>query len=202
MKTPPHTQLNIQILNTEYEKLFDKMPVRKEALTNFRNFLETQTSWLTAPASGRFHLAIEKGLLMHSVGVALNALAIKKLLAPDISDESIILVALFHDVGKVGYPNKPYYIPNENTEEVKRGILYKTNPAIVHTSHAIRSLYLITRFVPITEQEVQAIVAHDGLYPLYGGVNNLDFHHRECRLQMILHFADKWTAAVIEENRT
>jgi hypothetical protein len=60
MKTPPHTQLNIQILNTEYEKLFDKMPVRKEALTNFRNFLETQTSWLTAPASAHFHMAIEK----------------------------------------------------------------------------------------------------------------------------------------------
>jgi len=202
MKTPPHTQLNVQNLNTEYEKLFDKMSVRKKALAVFRNFLETQTSWLTAPASNRFHLAIEKGLLLHAVGVAINALAIKKLLAPDISDESIILVALFHDVGKVGYPNKPYYLPNENVEEIERGIRYKTNPAIVHTSHAIRSLYLITKFVPITEQEVQAIVAHDGLYPLHGGVNNLDFHHRECRLQMILHFADKWTAAVNEENRS
>ena len=39
------------------------------------------------------------------------------------------------------------------------------------------------------------------IYPVSGGVNNLDYHHRECRLQMIVHFADKWTAAVDEEGR-
>ena len=49
--------------------------------------------------------------------------------------------------------------------------------------------------------EAQAIVAHDGIYPVSGGVNNLDYHHKECRLQMIVHFADKWTAAVDEEGR-
>ena len=51
------------------------------------------------------------------------------------------------------------------------------------------------------EDEAQAIVAHDGIYPVSGGVNNLDYHHKECRLQMIVHFADKWTAAVDEEGR-
>lgn len=52
-----------------------------------------------------------------------------------------------------------------------------------------------------TLEEAQAIVAHDGIYPVNGGVNNLDYHHNEGRLQMIVHFADKWTAAVIEEGR-
>ena len=41
----------------------------------------------------------------------------------------------------------------------------------------------------------------NGIYPVSGGVNNLDYHHWECRLQMIVHFADKWTAAVDEEGR-
>jgi len=48
----------------------------------------------------------------------------------------------------------------------------------------------------------QAIVAHDGIYPVSGGAKTLDYHHKECRLQMNAHFADKWTAAVDEEGRT
>lgn len=189
-------------LETSYNDLFNNITERTQQIAAFRTFLEKETNWLTAPASTRYHLNIEKGLLIHSVGVALNALRIKQLLAPDISDESMTIVALFHDVGKVGYPGKPYYLPNDNAYELRRGINYKINPDIVHLSHATRSLHLASQFITLTEEETQAIVAHDGLYPLYGGVNNLDYHHRECRLQMILHFADKWTAAVNEENRS
>ena len=32
--------------------------------------------------------------------------------APDIGDESVVVAALFHDLGKVGYPGKPHYLPN------------------------------------------------------------------------------------------
>lgn len=67
---------------------------------------------------------------------------------------------------------------------------------------AIRSLYLFGNRIRLTEKEAQAIVAHDGIHPVGGGVNNLEYHHKECRLQMIIHFADKWTAAVDEEKRT
>lgn len=186
----------------QYNLLFHRLADRKDTVLSFKSFLETETSWLTAPASTRFHLSTEGGLLTHSVRVTYNALNIKNLLAPDIPDESIVIAALFHDLGKVGYPSKPYYLPNDNQWEVaKRGIRYKVNPDIITMNLAVRSLYLITQFVPLTEAEAQAIVAHDGIYPVKGGVVNLDYHHNECRLQMILHFADKWTAAVEEERR-
>ena len=84
----------------------------------------------------------------------------------------------------------------------KRNMTYKVNPEATTMNLAVRSLYLISNRVELTEDEAQAIVAHDGIYPVPGGVNNLDYHHRECRLQMIVHFADKWTAAVDEEGRT
>jgi hypothetical protein len=134
--------------------------------------------------------------------VTYNALRIRNVLAPDISDESVVIAALFHDLGKVGYPGKPHYLPNDNRWEIeKRGITYKTNLDAITMNLAVRSLYLIANRVDLTEEEAQAIAAHDGLYPVSGGVNNLDYHHKECRLQMILHFADKWTAAVDEEGR-
>jgi len=52
-----------------------------------------------------------------------------------------------------------------------------------------------------TEEEAQAIVAHDGVYPVHGGVVGLEYYQKECRLTMILHFADFWAAAVEEEGR-
>lgn len=193
---------SIDNFEEKYNALFEKLLNRKEQVVKFKSFLENETCWLTSPASTRFHLNIEKGLLIHSVGVAYNALRIKNLLAPDISDESIVITALFHDLGKIGLPGKPYYLRNDNKWEIeKRGINYKINPEIVTMNIAVRSLYLVSKHIPLTEMEAQAIVAHDGIYPVRGGVNNLDYHHNECRLQMIVHFADKWTAAVEEEGR-
>lgn len=189
-------------IEERYSALFEKLDGRKEQVLKFKYFIESETSWLTSPASTRFHLNIEKGLLLHSVGVTYNALKIKGLLAPDITDESVVITALFHDLGKVGLPGKPYYLPNKNNWEIeKRGMAYKVNPDIVTMNLGVRSLYIISQHVSLSETEAQAIVAHDGIYPVNGGVVNLDYHHKECRLQMILHFADKWTAAVEEEGR-
>jgi hypothetical protein len=189
-------------LETKYNTLFDMLDKRRDQVIAFKEFLEKETAWLTSPASTRFHLNIEKGLLLHSVGVTYNALELKDLLAKDISNESIIITGLFHDLGKVGLPGKPYYLPNHNKWEIdNRGKTYKINPDIVTMNIAVRSLFLISKYVSLTEMEAQAIVAHDGIYPVRGGVNNLDYHHNECRLQMIIHFADKWTAAVEEDGR-
>ena len=189
-------------IESRYNALFDRLPDRRDQILQFKSFLEKETSWLTAPASTRFHLNVEHGLLIHSVGVTYNALKIKDLMAPDITDESVIVAALFHDVGKMGYPGKPYYLPNDNKWEIeKRGMTYKVNPEIVTMNLAVRSLYLVSKFIPLTEEEAQAIVAHDGVYPVHGGVVGLEYYQKECRLTMILHFADFWTAAVEEEGR-
>jgi len=194
--------VNLDNLEIKYNTLFEKLDDRKDQVMKFRSFLESETSWLSSPASTRFHLNIESGLLLHSVGVTYNALRIKDLLAPDITDESVVITALFHDLGKVGLPGKPYYLPNKNKWEIeKRGMAYKVNPSIVTMNLGVRSLYIISQHVTLSETEAQAIVAHDGIYPVNGGVVNLDYHHKECRLQMILHFADKWTAAVEEDGR-
>ena len=185
-----------------YEALKQKVAVRQAEFRKFIGFLEGETSWLTSPASTRYHMNVEGGLLMHSVGVAETALRLRYLLAPDLSEESVVITALFHDVGKVGHPGKPYYLPNDNLWEVRnRGRAYKVNPEIIAMNSAVRGLCLVSRFIPLSEEEAQAIVAHDGLYPVYGGVANLEYHQAECRLLMIIQFADKWTAAVEEEGR-
>jgi hypothetical protein len=75
------------------------------------------------------------------------------------------------------------------------------NPEILAMNSAVRGLCLVSRFIPLSEEEAQAIVAHNSLYPMMGGVANLEYHQGECRLLMIIQFADKWTAAVEEDGR-
>jgi len=181
-----------------YNALKLKIKDRKELFERFITLLENETTWLTSPASTRFHLAVERGLLTHSVGVAESLLRFREFLAPSISEESCVIVGLFHDVGKLGVPGKPYYLPNENAWLVKnRGICYKTNPSVVTMGLAVRSLYLILQYIPLSEAEAQAITYHDGQYI----DDNKIIAHREEPLTLLLHWADYWTAHIYEEGR-
>lgn len=183
---------------TQYELLKKKVQKRKKQFDEFINFLESKTNWLTSPASTRFHMSEEGGLLKHSVLVAQTLLKLREILAPDISEESCVIVGLLHDVGKIGMPDKPLYLPNDNEWEVKnKGIKYKINPEVVYMGLAVRSLYLITKYIPLSDSESQAIVYHDGQYT----DENKAVAHREEPLTLLLHWADYWAAHICEDKR-
>ena len=77
-------------LMERYEVLKSKVVRRKEKFHALMAYIEQETAYLTAPASTRYHLCRERGLLEHSVNVAEHLLQIKAVLAPEISDSSTI----------------------------------------------------------------------------------------------------------------
>jgi hypothetical protein len=181
-----------------YETLKQKVVKRKDSFNRFLALLESETTWLTSPASTRYHLAEEQGLLKHSVGVAETLLRFRETFAPAITEESCVIVGLLHDVGKLGMPGKPLYLPNDNEWMVKnRGIRYKINPDVVAMGLAVRSLYLVTQYIPLTDAEAQAIAYHDGQYI----EDNKVVAHKEEPLTLLVHWADYWTAHIYEEGR-
>jgi len=183
-------------LGERYQMLKGKVTRRKAEFDTFVRMLETQTCWLTIPASTRFHLNEEGGLLKHSVGVADMLLKFRDCLASSISDESCVIVGLFHDVGKIGMPGKPLYLPNDNAWEVRnRNITYKTNPELAQMGLAARSLYLVAQYIPLSDAEAQAILYHDGQYI----EDNRCVAHKEEPLTLLAHWADYWTAHIYEE---
>jgi len=172
---------------------------RSEEFGAFLRMLEAETSWLTSPASTRYHLNREGGLLEHSVGVAETLLRIRGLLVPKISEESCVIVGLFHDAGKIGMPGRPRYLPNTNAWEIRnRNMTYRINPDQVEMSLAVRSLYLVSKYIPLSDSEAQAILCHDGQYI----EANRDVAHKETPLTLLLQFADSWTAHIHEEGRS
>ncbi|MCD6595657.1 phosphohydrolase [bacterium] len=176
----------------KYREFLGKIDVRAEQVNEFVRWLENKTSWLWSPASSRFHLNIPGGLLIHSVGVTETLLKIRDTLAPQYSDESCIIVALFHDAGKIGEENIPYYIPDPHY----RGddIKYVSNPEITAMGIGVRSLYIVSRFISLSAEEAQSICYHDGQYI----PENRPVALKEKPLLLMLHYADLWTASVLE----
>ena len=175
-----------------YNQLLSKIIERKTNVDKFIEVLHTQTTWLTSPASTKYHLNREGGLLEHSIGVAETMLQLRYAIAPEISEESCVIVGLFHDIGKVGMPGKPYYLP-----EIKAGMptgAYTINPEIVAMGLSLRSLYLVSQYIPLSDAEAQAIAYHDGMYVPEGRA----VAHKEEPLLLLLHWADMWTASVRE----
>lgn len=52
--------LTMEDLDNKYNDLFELLGERKEQVIKFREFIEQETSWLTSPASTRFHLNYRK----------------------------------------------------------------------------------------------------------------------------------------------
>lgn len=181
-----------------YEFLKNKVVKRKKEFEVFIAMFEKDTSWLNSPASTKYHLNKEGGLLEHSVGVAETMLKLRETLTPEISEESCVIVGLLHDAGKIGMPGKPRYLKNDNEWEIKkRGMTYKINPEEVYMGLAARSLYLIAKYIPLSDSEAQAILYHDGQYV----ESNREVAHHEMPLTLLAHFADLWTAHILEEGR-
>ena len=187
-------------LMERYEILKSKVINRREEFLALMNFVENETEYLTAPASTKFHLCREGGLLEHSVNVAETLLKLKNILAPEISDESCVIVGLLHDLGKVGMPKNPQYIKVEPSDKQKQNGLtpfppYKFNSDLIYLSVPVRSLYLIGGRIHLTEEEVQAIIYHDGQYV----EDNRSVAMREEKLTLLLQHDDIWSSRMIEK---
>ena len=183
-----------------YESLKHMVVERRSQFDRLIRFMENETTWLIAPASTKYHLCKESGLLEHCVNVAESMLKIREALAPDISAESCVIVSLVHDLGKVGMPGNPQYLINEPTDKQQQSGYkpdppYRFNKNLTYLSVPVRSLYLASKHIDLTEQEVQAIVYHDGQYV----DDNRSVATHEEPLTLLLQYADSWSGFVIEK---
>jgi len=177
--------------------------IQREGKDELLRHLE-EIGYFTSPASTQYHLAKECGLLEHSVNVAdlmiklATPLNQEKPLSNDIKKftESIVIVGLFHDLGKAGYYGKSNYIENilksGKRSEAKP---YETNKELLNIPHEVSSIHILSQFIKLTEEETFAILYHNGLYTSIG----YGLKGNEQPLQMLLHFSDLWCSREIEK---
>ncbi len=171
----PMIEVNKDNVDTLYDQLKAAIVKRKTEFDHFIDFLENRTSWLTAPAELKGPLACEKGLLIRSVAVAKQLLRIKDTIMPQLDEESAIIIALFHEVGKVGIEGKPLFIQEETSSLGTTSTLglsfssrlssssssstptYSINSKLVHMNVGVRSLFLVSQYMLLSDDEAQAI---------------------------------------------
>jgi hypothetical protein len=111
--------------------------------------------------------AFAGGLVWHSLEVLKIMKELNKLYNANISADSLILTALFHDIGKIGNKTTDLYSPNDSDWHVKRGIVYKMNEELMTTPVPVRSLWWLSSYTSLSEEEIHAITSLQHLHQMY-----------------------------------
>lgn len=171
---------------------------KREGINDLLDYM-AEIGFLTSPASTQYHGAYEGALAEHSLNVLEYAekLGVAWLGGAEYNkiQDSVIICAILHDLGKCGQFGKPLYVENilkGGERSAKKP--YETNKDLQTLPHEIVSVIEATKFIDLTEEEQQAIAWHNGLY----GCFKYDIQGKEFPLYMILHFADMWASRVVE----
>lgn len=149
-------------------------------------WIET-TDFYYAPASTRFHGNHEGGLLEHSLNVydALKDL-VKQFPEIAVSEETIAISALFHDLCKANQWHKEPFYKAEDQFPV---------------GHGEKSVIILLRHMKLTDEEIYAIRWHMSGFDsaVKGGDFGCSKAYDVCPFAVLLHLADMEATYLMEE---
>lgn len=154
------TDIFIERTKTEYMGILNK--VNREGIEDLKEFL-SNSSFFTCPASQYSHANYPGGLAWHSVNLTKIALSLNKMYKTNISEESIIIAGLCHDLCKI---DNYSIIDKWKKDDKGKWVSYKTygNKNIPMCQHGPQSALMAARYIKLKEIEEQAICWHMGAY--------------------------------------
>jgi len=181
--------------------------IKREGINDLISWLET-TDFFSAPVSTNFHGNFEGGLLEHilyCLNFALlnfNYIVKQK---PDLEylRESVVLCSLFHDLCKVNT-----YVKGKKWTKDEQGKWKEYTGWSVKDDfplgHGEKSVYLISKFIKLTDAEALAIRWHMGAtevsVQLQGSMQNFAYSQAiNHPLVRLIHSADMLTLTVEEQ---
>lgn len=177
--------------------------IKREGADKLLDYIKS-TDYFVAPASGRRHSAFEGGLCYHSLLVYDR---FKKLIVAEygenyqskISDESIAIIALLHDICKVNTYTVDYRNQKVDGQWIQVPYFaYKNN---LPYGHGEKSVYIINGFIRLTREEAMAINWHMGSFdPRSQGSSDLNDAFALFPLSVLFHMADL-QATYLDEGR-
>lgn len=172
--------------------------IKRARASEFLNMLSSETDFFTAPASTRFHLSTPGGLCEHSLNVFNELSRITSIYDACVSDESIAICALYHDVCKANY----YEVSSRN---VKANGVWTSQPYYTVNDqfpmgHGEKSVYMLQKYISLTDEEAIAIRWHMGGFDetVRGGNYSVSAAYDKYPLALLLHMADMVATHMIE----
>lgn len=150
----------------EFVQIF-KEKIHRPGAEELLDYLENKSDFFTAPASARYHSAFEGGLCEHSLNVYdclvdyLNRPRVKEEYALSYSDESIAIVALCHDLCKIGcYKTSTRNVKQPDGSWRQVQVFQFDDP--MPYGHGEKSVYIVSGYMRLTREEAFAIRYHMG----------------------------------------
>ena len=156
---------------TDRERFIDlyKTHIHREGADKLLEYLDSPASdFFTAPASTKFHNNVKGGLLQHSLNVYDCLVSYfasdrrKQLLGlEDVSDETLAVVALLHDLCKVNVYRETMRNVKDANGVWKQVPYYEFKDELPY-GHGEKSVYIISGFMRLSREEAFAIRYHMG----------------------------------------
>ena len=186
-------------------KIYKENIKREGADKLLEYLLSPQSDFFTAPASARFHLSQEGGLVEHSVNVYealkgyLESPRAKETYGFDYSDESIAIVSLLHDLCKVNVYKKGYRNVKDEKGAWQRVDTFEYDDKLPY-GHGEKSVYIITGYMKLTREEAFAIRYHMG-YSSTEDARNVSLAFEMFPLAFAVHVADSEATYYLESDK-
>lgn len=159
--------------------------IKRDGIETVIKSLE-KSDFFTAPASTQYHDSEKGGLCKHSLRVYEE---LKKEVGDLFSKESVAIVALLHDVCKIGfYTVSTRNVKNEygNWEKVP----YYTVDDKFPMGHGEKSVILLLQMLKLTTEEMMSIRWHMGGFEPKENYSSQSKAYGEFPLALFLHLAD------------
>ena len=184
-------------MNIDYKKKFLEIynkNIKREGCDKILEYLE-KSDFFKAPASTKFHSCHEGGLCEHSVKVYERFL---KLIISEygenyqetISNESIAIISLLHDVCKIDcYKTEMKNVKENGAWVQKPYFVYEDK---LPYGHGEKSVYIINGFTRLSREEAMAINWHMGGFDsrVLGGSYALKDAFYTYPIALLFHLAD------------
>lgn len=175
-------------MKEEFLKLLKE--IKREGMDDLIAFLE-KSDFFEAPASTRYHGAYKGGLLEHSLKVyeILNKKIQLCLLGQEVSEDTIKIVALLHDICKVNFYKTDYRNSKNSLGEWEKVPYYTVEDAIPY-GHGEKSVMMITEYIKLTPEEKYCIRWHMGFSEPKESYGTLAQAFKKYPLALLTHEAD------------
>lgn len=174
-----------------YREQFEKVArtfIMRDGIENVLSLL-AKTDFYTAPASSKYHDSHEGGLVKHSLRVFSELDTSMREIERE-RMESIAIVALFHDICKIGYYKVEYRnTKDENGKWIQ--VPYYTVDDKFPMGHGDKSIYMLLQAgFKLTDEEAIAIRWHMGLAVPKEEYGTMSKAFTDFPLALELHIAD------------
>lgn len=180
-----------------------KENIKRPGADELLSWLE-QSDFFSAPASTKFHGNCEGGLCTHSIMVYYRLRELYERYCTTgadgelfkASDETIAIVSLLHDVCKVGCYKVDYRNAKNEFGVWEKVPYYKFDEQFSYGYHGPKSVYLIERYLKLSEIEAVAIANHMSAFDRNGGDYSLADVYSSNPLALFVSFADQMASYI------